>query len=454
MKLVKASEIKSFASEAARQMLEAPLYTTGIAMYRLGVRMAGLSNEKARKLDHGQHEIWQRIEQSLTPGDPVIWVHAASLGEFEQGRPLIERIKANNPEYKVLLTFFSPSGYEVRKNYDLADCVCYLPFDTPGRVRRFIETVRPAKAIFIKYEVWRNYLHALYEHNIPTYLVSATFRPDQKFFKRGFAWYGLWLKWYTRIFVQDERSLELLGNIGVTNVEVTGDTRFDRVANIRQTRKEIPELKAFTRHEDADHPVTLMCGSSWPADEDVYIPWVNAHPEVKVVVAPHEFDDERLARLQARFDNGAVLLSQVRNGNASIDGAQALIIDCFGLLSSAYHYCDIAYVGGGFGVGIHNINEPAVYGVPVIFGPNHQRFVEAREMSVVGCGMPVSGADEFRLVMDKLTGDAAERERRGRWADQYIQSKLGASDKVYDAIFRRRPPADCLMSILSPRTAQ
>lgn len=441
MKIPNAPEIKHIAADAARQILEAPLYSAGIAMYRLGVRVAGISNEKARKLDRGQSRIWEHLGNKLHPGDRIVWVHAASLGEFEQGRPLIERIKQHHPELKVLLTFFSPSGYEVRKDYALADCVCYLPFDTPTRVSRFVNTVRPEMAIFIKYEVWRNYLAALHDHKIPTYLVSAHFIPEQKFFSKAFAWYGKWLHWYTHIFVQDEESRRLLAGIGINDVSVTGDTRFDRVANIREQRREIPELQRFTRHGEDDAPVVLMTGSSWPADEDIYVPWVNAHPEVKVVVAPHEFDAARLEKLRGRFAGGAVLLSELRENPAVGDGCQALIIDCFGLLSSAYHYCDIAYVGGGFGEGIHNINEPAVYGVPVIYGPNNRRFVEASEMAVVGCGLPVSCADEFRMIADRLATDGEERLRRGRWAEQYIRSKLGASDRVYEAIFGSEPPA-------------
>jgi len=408
------------------------MYSAGIALYRLGVRMAGLGDDKARKLDHGQRGILSRIREAVKPGDRVIWVHAASLGEFEQGRPLIEMIRKKHPEFKILLTFFSPSGYEVRKNYQGADCVTYLPFDTPLRVHRFLDSVRPEMAIFVKYEIWRNYLAELNRRRIPTYLISACFRPEQKFFKRGFGWYGDWLRWFTHIFVQDEESRRLLATIGITNVDVTGDTRFDRVSDIRETRKPIPELERFT----ANSPVTMLAGSSWPLDEDVYIPWFNAHPEHKLIVAPHEFDSRRLAKLRARFEHGTVLMSEVKDTPEALDTAQVLIMDCFGLLSSAYAYCDIAYVGGGFGVGIHNINEPAVYGVPVIYGPNHSRFIEANEMARVGCGLPVSGQDSFEHVMEMLTSDPAERERRGKWARQYIDSKLGATGRVYDSIIK------------------
>ena len=352
---------------------------------------------------------------------------------------MIERLRKEDPEVKILVTFFSPSGYEVRKDYPLADCVCYLPFDTPLRVHRFLDRVRPEKAIFVKYEIWRNYLHELYRRQIPTYLISAAFRPDQKFFKRSFAWYGLWLKWFTKIFVQDEESRKLLASINVTNVEVTGDTRFDRVAKIRETAKAIPELETFSgRASGAERPLLMMAGSSWPKDEDVYIPWFNSHPDVKIVVAPHEFDEARLKKLVERFDNGAVLLSEARSNPDSMQGKQALIIDCFGLLSSAYAYCDVAYVGGGFGVGIHNINEPAVYGVPVIYGPCHNRFVEAIEMAKVGCGLPITGRDDFDAMADRLFTDSDHRKKLGRWAEEYIQSKLGATDRIYSALFEKK----------------
>lgn len=431
------SNFRKISADWVRKGLEMPVYSAGIALYRMGVAVAGLGNHKAHLLDSGQHEVLRIVNSRIKEGDRIVWVHAASLGEFEQGRPLIEKIRRNNPEYKILLTFFSPSGYEVRKNYSGVDCVCYLPFDTPLRVHRFLDRVKPEMAIFVKYEIWRNYLSELSDRNIPTYLISAVFRPDQKFFKKSFSWYGSWLRWFKRIFVQNEESRALLHGIAIDNVEVTGDTRFDQVANIRATRKPIPELEAFTAPVGGKRPVVMMAGSSWPLDEDVYAPWINAHPEVRLVIAPHEFDAERLERLKERFENGAVLMSELKENPDAWKGKQVLVIDCFGLLSSAYAYCDVAYVGGGFGVGIHNINEPAVYGVPVIYGPNHHKFIEANEMAKVGCGLPITGRDTFEAVADKLFFDEAERKKRGDWSEQYIKSKLGATDKVYEAIFQQ-----------------
>lgn len=437
-----ARSMLSSVSEASRHILEAPLYTAGISLYRFGVRVAGLHNEKAHKLDEGQKHVAEKLRDSIGPEDRVIWIHAASLGEFEQGRPLIEKFRTCHPDYKILLTFFSPSGYEVRKNYAGADCVCYLPFDTPHRVKKFIDLAHPEVAIFVKYEIWRNYLKELHNRGIPTYLISAVFRPDQIFFKYPDSC-GRWLRWYTHIFVQDERSRDLLSGIGVTSVSVTGDTRFDRVSEIRSTRKEIPELSAFTHKGEEDAPVTMMAGSSWEADENIYGDWFDSHPEVKLVIAPHEFNAERLEKLKQRFANGAVLLSEIRNRMESglslqdaIGETQVLILDCFGLLSSAYAYCDVAYVGGAFGEGLHNINEAAVYDIPVIYGPNNKKFIEAREMKECGGGIEISSREEFHTVADQLLcRDSGERKIRGEAAGAYIRSKLGATDRIFHNIF-------------------
>lgn len=429
-------DVRSAAEEAGRRIIEQPLYSMGIELYRLGVRVAGIRNSKARKLDKGQKEIWRRIKEKLPKGARVIWIHAASLGEFEQGRPLMERIRREHPEFKILLTFFSPSGYEVRKDYAGADCVCYLPFDTPHRVRRFIDMVNPEMAIFVKYEIWRNYLHELYSRGIPAYLISAAFRPDQIFFKHPGAWYRTWLRWYRHIFVQDDRSLGLLQSIHIDNVDVCGDTRFDRVSQIRATRRDIAELQRFTNHGEQGAPAVMMAGSSWESDEDIYAPWFNAHKDVKLVIAPHEFDDRRIDELRKRFTNGVVLLSELKKDSSAADNAQVLIIDCFGILSSAYHYCDVAYVGGGFGAGLHNINEAAVYDIPVIYGPNNKKFIEAREMAECTGGVPVSTREEFEKAAESLLStDSSERKRRGKAAGNYIRSKIGATDKIYNIIF-------------------
>lgn len=436
MRLPSFKEVRGFLAEGARQMLEQPLYSLGIEAYRQGVRVASGRNKKAELLNKGQKEIWSRLDKAISPSDRYIWVHAASLGEFEQGRPLIERIKANHPEYKVLLTFFSPSGYEVRKDYQGADCVCYLPFDTPGRVRKFLYKVNPEMAIFVKYEFWRNYLHELWKRQIPVYLISAVFRPDQRFFRKSTAWYGNWLKWYTRIFVQDSRSRDLLAGVGMDRVEVTGDTRFDRVADIRDARKDIPELDSFVgkRGDAGRAPLVMMFGSSWPEDEAVYGEWLRRRQDVRGVIAPHEYDAKRLEKLKGIVPGETVLLSEVRKDPKAAEGKRVLIIDCFGLLSSAYAYADAAYIGGGFGVSIHNINEAAVYGIPVIFGPENSKFIEAQELKTLGGGIEVDSAESFSHIADRLLFDKEEREKRGRWAGEYIEEKIGATDKIYKAI--------------------
>lgn len=420
-----------------RKILEKPAYSLGISLYRLGVRIASVFNHKAKLLNNGQKGTFKKLRENIKKGDRYVWVHAASLGEFEQGRPVIERIRAQYPQFKILLTFFSPSGFEVRKNYSGADCICYLPFDTPLRVRRFLSIVKPEVAIFVKYEFWRNYLAALNKRGIPTFLISAAFRPDQKFFKSSTSWYSRWLNWFTHIYVQDQRSRELLESIGYDRVSVCGDTRFDRVAEIRQMQKEIPLLEKFTgknsRNEELNlpgRPLTVMVGSSWEADEKVYSDWFNKHPKVKLVIAPHEFNEARLEKLKNTFKNGAVLMSEANHNPDSILGKQVLIIDCFGLLSSAYAYCDIAYVGGAFGAGLHNINEAAVYDVPVIYGPNNKKFIEASEMAESGGGNPISSKSEFNKLMDTLYADREILRTKGEAAGAYIRSKIGASDKI------------------------
>lgn len=426
-------QLRSMASEACRQGLEPVLYRFGISVYAAGVDVAAMRMPKARLLSEGQHAVWAKLHAGIDPDARYIWVHAASLGEFEQGRPLMERIRARHPEYKILLTFFSPSGYEVRKNWEGADLVCYLPFDTPGRVKRFLDIVRPEKAVFVKYEIWRNYLRQLWKRQIPTYLISAVFRPDQAFFKKRSAWYRYWLRWYTRIFVQDERSRRLLRGAGIDNVDVCGDTRFDRVADIRAAARSIEALARF-RHSD-DRPV-MVAGSSWPADEEVYMPWIQKNKaDVKLVIAPHEFDARRIDALCSTPGLHCVRFSDVEKDTSLADGADVVVMDCFGLLSSAYRYADMAYVGGGFGAGIHNINEAAVYGIPVVFGPRHGKFLEAADLIAAGGGFSIDSRRAFEALMHEQLASDAARKAAGDAAGNYINSKLGATDCVYRAIF-------------------
>lgn len=405
------------------------LYNFGIKAYRTGAKLVARRNVKASKMISGQNETFERLKEKINKSDKYIWFHAASLGEFEQGRPLIEKIKRESPEFKILLTFFSPSGYEVRCNYPMADVVCYLPFDTSANARRFVDLVNPVAAVFIKYEFWGNYLQALRRKGIPTFLISSIFRPSQSFFKWWGGMFRGMLRCYSHIFVQDESSRKLLGSIDVDNVTVCGDTRFDRVTDVMRATRHIEGMDEFRN----DSPVTMIVGSSWEADEDVYIPWLKQHPEVKAVIAPHEFNAERLAALKERLGCGAVLLSEIDNHTVSPHDCRYVIVDSFGLLSSLYRYGDVAYVGGGFGAGIHNLNEAAVYGIPVIFGPNNAKFKEAQDLKACGGGIEVDGQEKFNEVMDMLC-NADERGRRGKLAGGYIASHIGATDRIYSHI--------------------
>ena len=405
------------------------LYNTGISLYKLGVRAASLKNHKAKKLLEGQARTFSYLKERLSPGTRYIWIHAASLGEFEQGRPLIEMIKAKQPDAHIVLSFFSPSGYEVRKGYNMVDAVVYLPFDLPENVDKFINLVNPQMAIFIKYEFWGNYLKTLKRRGIPTYLVSAIFRPGQVFFK---PWGGMFrelLSCFTTMFVQNAASRTLLNKIGFNNVEVAGDTRFDRVADVRNAAKDFPVVERFV----SNSKFTLVAGSSWQPDEDIIVPYFNSHPGMKLILAPHEFDKERLDALLVKFKRPVSLYSCASADE--MEQCDALVVDCFGILSSLYRYGQVAYVGGGFGAGIHNVNEAAVYGMPVVFGPNHKKFREATDLIACGGGFAIDGDEAFAKVMDKMLSNKAFLEKSGTIADKYIQSHLGATDFVYANIF-------------------
>jgi 3-deoxy-D-manno-octulosonic-acid transferase len=379
----------------------------------------------------GQKDAKRLLKEKIEEDGSYIWFHAASLGEFEQGRPLIERLKAEFPQYKILLTFFSPSGYEVRKNYPLADVVCYLPFDTSGRVREFLRLAHPVMAIFIKYEFWYNYLRELRRLHIPVFSISAIFRPEQWFFH----WYGrpflAALRCFRHIFVQDEPSCALLKRFGFVHVSVAGDTRFDRVSAVSREARPLPLLEKFAAGQ-ASSPFVLVAGSTWPLDEDLLIPYFNAHPEMKLVLAPHEFDESRLEKLLASMRRPAVRLSKAKE--ADMVGADCLVIDCFGLLSSVYRYGNLAYVGGGFGKGIHNILEAAVYGIPVIFGPNYGKFKEARDLLACGGGFSVDKTDSFQACVDGFRTDAGRLSAAGRAAGDFVNEHTGATEHIMQAL--------------------
>ena len=380
----------------------------------------------------GQWKTNSILREKIDRNAKYIWFHASSLGEFEQGRPMIEKIKAEHPEYKVLLTFFSSSGYEVRKNYKGADVICYLPFDTPFRVKKFLNLANPAIAIFIKYEFWGNYLRELRKRGIPVYIISAIFRPDQLFFQWFGKPYRKMLSYFNHLFVQDERSMKLLNEFGITNVTVTGDTRFDRVLDVRKQARELPFIERFLESKEGKRPIVMVAGSSWPQDEAIFIPYFHEHPEMKLIIAPHEIHREHLLSIEAMLKRPSVRLSEAHEDDLA--DKDCLIIDSFGLLSSIYRYGQIAYIGGGFGVGIHNTLEAAVYGIPVIFGPKYQKFMEAVQLLEAKGAYSIKDYDELKTLLDRFLADELFLRETGTNAGYYVTSNAGATEKIMHMI--------------------
>lgn len=403
------------------------MYELIINLYTLCVAVVSLFNDKVRKMWRGEHEAFRILKEKVDAGSRYVWFHAASLGEFEQGRPIMERLKRERPEFKILLTFFSPSGYEVRKNYAGADIICYLPLDTYINARRFLNMVHPEVAFFIKYEFWWNYLHILKRRGVPVYSVSSIFRPGQVFFR----WYGRTysnvLKCFTRFFVQNDVSRQLLGKLGVHDVDITGDTRFDRVLSIKEQAKKLPLVEAFKK----DCKV-FVAGSSWPPDEEIFIRYFNEHKDWKLIIAPHVIGEDHLRQIMSKLRMKTVRYTQATEETAAEAGC--LIIDCFGLLSSIYGYGDVAYVGGGFGVGIHNVLEAAVWNVPVIFGPNNRRFQEAQDLLASGGGHQIDSYEDFERLMESYDRDDSIRKADGSKAVGYVRSKAGATDKILSVV--------------------
>ena len=399
------------------------IYNLTMYILELGIKLAALFSDKPAKMVKGHREVFDLLKSKVDPKAQYIWFHAASLGEFEQGRPLIERIRKEYPQYKILQTFFSPSGYEVRKNYDGADIVCYLPIDTTANAKKFIELVNPCMVFFVKYEFWHNYLNTLYQKGIPTYSVSSIFRPNQIFFR----WYGKSyqqvLKTFAHLFVQNEESKQLLAGIGINNTTVVGDTRFDRVLDICAAAKQLPLVQKFKG--DA---LTFVAGSSWGPDEDIFIKYFNAHPEMKLIIAPHVVNDGHLKEIESKLQRSSIRYTQATEEN--VGKADCLIIDCYGLLSSIYRYGEISYIGGGFGVGIHNVLEAAVYGIPVIFGPNNKKFREAQHLLANEGGFEINGYDDFERLMNKFLTDEAYLKQSGKAAGDYVKGNAGAMELI------------------------
>lgn len=405
------------------------LYNTGIVLYIVFIRIAAIFNAKAALWVNGRKNWEKQITEKINPGDKVLWMHCASLGEFEQGRPLIEEIRQSKPDVKIVLTFFSPSGYEIRKDYPLADCVCYLPADTPRNASRFIKLVHPGTAIFVKYEFWNNYISMLNRSDIPFYLVSGIFRPGQLFFR----WYGSFfrsmLKKFSLLFVQDAASAELLRQSGITDVIVAGDTRFDRVARIVTAARKIRELDEFRGGERL-----FLAGSSWAHDEEIISRYINLHPgKMKWVFAPHEIDEGNIERLEKLLQAGAIRFSRFESTQGAPE-ARVMIIDNIGMLSSAYSYAHISAVGGGFGKGIHNILEPACWGMPVLFGPRHEKFREAVELLKEKGAFTYNSYEEFEKIINKLLEDEPFYLDSAKSASDYINKNTGATKRILDEI--------------------
>ena len=406
------------------------LYSFFIRMYSLAVAMYSIVNTKAALWINGRKK-WKQKLQGINFNDhQVLWFHCASLGEFEQGRPLIEEINGSG-KYKVLLTFFSPSGYELKKNYQHAQWVMYLPADTAGNAGYFIDMVKPKAVFFIKYEFWFNYLIELKKRAIPVYLVSGIFRENQYFF----TWYGKWavkqLNAFSYFFVQNQESHKLLNRIGYKNVAITGDTRFDRVLQIRQTSKKYEQIDAFVNDD-----LVIVAGSTYAEDEKIlksaFAKLLIANVNVRLIVAPHVVTANRIAESEITF--GMNDSSKFSQENSNHTNKKILIIDNIGMLSSLYSYADVAYIGGGLGKGIHNTLEAAVYGIPLIFGPNFHKFEEAGALVGSGAAVVINNQDELYTVLLNLLSDGTERKRKGALAGSYVKAQQGAVVKIIQAL--------------------
>lgn len=396
------------------------LYSISIYLYSFSIRFASLFNTKAKLWIAGRRGFFKKLKSTIQSStNPVIWFHCASLGEFEQGRPVIEQLKKEHAEIKIILTFFSPSGYEVRKNYTGADHVFYLPLDTPSNAKKFIKIVKPTAVFFVKYEFWFNYLNELKNNAIPTYLISGVFRQEHYFFKKYSSWFRKQLSAFNHFYLQDERSLQLIRNIGFKNASVAGDTRFDRVYEVSQHVQAIPLIELFKQQQPL-----FIAGSTWEPDEDLLATFDFAKKGFKLVIAPHEISEVRIQSLLSKFRQNALLYSRANEDN--VRTADVLLIDNMGMLSSIYQYGTVAFIGGGFGKGIHNILEPAAFGLPVLFGPNYRKFEEAKELVHLRGAFVVAHDAELQNIIQLLTHSPAGLLAEAT-AKRYIQHHVGAT---------------------------
>ncbi|KRT16868.1 3-deoxy-D-manno-octulosonic acid transferase [Pedobacter ginsenosidimutans] len=405
------------------------LYIIGIRVYTLLIRIFSLFNPKAKLFINGRKNSYTQIVQKINPNEKHIWFHFASLGEFEQGRPVLEKLKSLYPAKKIVVTFFSPSGYEIRKNYALAD-VFYLPIDTAANAKRFIASINPEMAIFTKYEFWHFYFKELKDKGIPLYVISGIFRENQAFFK----WYGGFyrniLKSVTYFFVQNEESKNLLKSIGLNNVTINGDTRFDRVYENAQSPKQLSLIESFIGNSP-----TLVCGSTWPEDEKILSALPEKYPSWKFIIAPHEIHESHIESIEKQFSIGSVRFS-VLEAQISDLKSQILIIDNIGMLSSLYQYGNVAYIGGGFGTGIHNTLEAAAFGLPVIFGPKYDKFQEAKDLIAIGAAKSISSVEELIGAFE----DFAKNEDAAAQAKRYVADKKGATHQIISMITKSDQP--------------
>lgn len=409
------------------------LYHTGIFCYGFGIWIAGFFNQKARQWVKGRKNIFREIQQSIEKSadklcNGTVWFHCASLGEFEQGRPVIEGFRTRYPDYRIFLTFFSPSGYEIRKHYPGADLIFYLPLDTPGNAQKLINLIQPKLVFFIKYEYWFNYLNKLHQKAIPVFIASAVFRPEQHFF----SWYGGWFRHQLRqlswIFLQNSESKQLLESIGIKCFTITGDTRFDRVIEVSRQPKAFPAVKKFCGKASV-----IIGGSTWPEDEALLISMIRKRKRnVKFIIAPHEVHAERLRSLIDHLGQPVIRFSELTISNAN--SARILILDTIGILANVYQYGYLALIGGGFGAGIHNILEAAAFGNPVFFGPNFTRFNEAKELMEYGGAFCVTTQDEFTTLVLDFLKDPERRERLSASCRNYIESRQGATQRILQGI--------------------
>ncbi|MCX6278030.1 MAG: 3-deoxy-D-manno-octulosonic acid transferase [Bacteroidetes bacterium] len=404
------------------------VYSTFIYGYGCFLRFAALFNSKARQWVDGRRKLFGRLETALREIDRkqnhIIWFHVSSLGEFEQGRPVIEAFRKRFPEKKILLTFFSPSGFEVRKNYDQADFVFYLPLDTPGNARKFIKIVQPEMVFFVKYDFWFNYMKTIHDQHIPLYFISALFRKNQHFF----SWYGAWsrrrLCYVNHFFVQNVESESLLRSIGINEVTATGDTRFDRVFAIAAQSKPIPLIEKFCAGKQV-----FIAGSSWEPDEKVFVPLTRLRElNLKYIIAPHDTSPGRIREIRDRINQQSLCFSDLNDENANL--ADILIIDSVGILSQLYRYATIAFIGGGFAGGIHNIQEPVTFGVPVFFGPNYNKFREARDLVSLGGAFCVTSSGDLIKKVSEIIGNYQEYNRISAICRNYVEENRGATEKI------------------------